>query len=93
MTAIDPRTGRIAWRHTYPGNAGAAGGGLLTTAGGLLFSGDPAGNIVAHNAATGAPLWHSRIGAVTNGPITYMLGGHQNLLVATGDRLYAFVLN
>ena len=41
---------------------------------------------------TGKPLWHSRIGGVTNPPQTYMLDGRQYLLVATGDTLYAFVM-
>ena len=72
---------RRAWRHKYEGGAGG-GGGLLTTAGGLVFAGDGGGNLVAHDAATGKPLWHSRIGGVTNAPQTYMLDGRQYLLVA-----------
>lgn len=65
---------------------------MLATAGKLVFAGDAGGNIVAHDAATGKPLWHSRIGNVTNPPQTYMLDGRQYLLVATGDTLYAFTL-
>ena len=34
--------------------------------------GDAGGNIVAYDAATGAPLWHSRIGNVTNAPMTFI---------------------
>ena len=49
LTAIDYKTGKAVWRHPYYGNGG--GGGLLTTAGGLLFAGDGAGNLVAHDAA------------------------------------------
>ena len=46
----------------------------------------PAGNVVfgsaasglgAYNATTGAPLWNSRVGGITNGPITYELDGKQ----------------
>jgi alcohol dehydrogenase (cytochrome c) len=65
---------------------------LLTTAGRLLFAGDKAGNLVAHDVATGKPLWHTRIGGISNAPETYMLDGHQYLLVAVGDTLYAFTL-
>ncbi len=91
LSAIDYQTGKAVWRHKYYGNGG--GGGLLTTAGGLLFAGDGMGNIVAHDAKTGNPLWHSRIGNVSNAPQTFMLDGHQYLTVATGDTLWAFILN
>ena len=87
IDAIDYRTGEVVWRHEVGGSAG-----LLSTAGGLLFSGDGQ-NLVAYNAATGKPLWHSRIGAAGNAPQTYMLDGKQFVLATGGDQLYAFVLN
>jgi len=91
VTAIEPRTGKIAWRHELVGGGGASG--MLTTAGGLLFAGDGAGNLVAFDAATGTPLWNARLGSVSNAPQTYLLDGKQHLLVAAGDMLYAFRLN
>jgi alcohol dehydrogenase (cytochrome c) len=91
VTAIDPKTGRIAWRHELPGGGGPTG--MLTTGGGLLFAGDGAGNLVAFDAANGTPLWNARLGNVTNAPQTYMLDGTQHVLVAAGDMLYAFRLN
>jgi alcohol dehydrogenase (cytochrome c) len=91
LSAIDYKTGKVVWRHRYWGGGGG-GGGLLATAGGLLFAGDGAGNLVAHDAATGKPLWHTRIGTITNPPQTYMLDGRQYLIVATGDTLWSFVL-
>ena len=91
VTAIDPKTGRIAWRHALPGGGGPTG--MLTTGGGLLFAGDGAGNLVAFDAANGTPLWNARLGNVTNAPQTYMLDGKQHVLVAAGDQLYAFRLN
>jgi alcohol dehydrogenase (cytochrome c) len=91
LTALDYKTGKAAWRFKYEGGAGG-GGGVLATAGKLVFAGDGAGNIVAHDAYTGKPLWHSKIGNVTNPPQTYMLDGRQYLIVGTGDTLWAFVL-
>jgi alcohol dehydrogenase (cytochrome c) len=92
LTAIDYKTGKIAWRHRYPGTGGGGMNGILTTAGKLLFAGDVSGNIVAYDPANGKILWHSRLGQVSNAPETYMLDGHQYLLVAGGDTLYAFTL-
>ncbi len=91
LSAIDYRTGKVVWRHRYYGNS--AGGGLLATAGGLLFSGDGMGNFVAFDARTGKPVWHTRIGNTTNAPQTFLLDGHQYVTVATGDTLWSFVLN
>jgi alcohol dehydrogenase (cytochrome c) len=91
LTALDYKTGKAAWRFKYEGGAGG-GGGVLATAGKLVFAGDGAGNIVAHDAYTGKPLWHSKIGRVTNPPQTYMLDGRQYLLVGTEDTLWAFVM-
>ena len=68
------------------------GNGILTTAGKLLFAGDAGGNFVAYDPADAKILWHSHIGQVSNAPETYMLDGHQYLLVAAGDMLFAFTL-
>jgi alcohol dehydrogenase (cytochrome c) len=96
LTALDYKTGKIAWRHQYP-EAGAWGGtnvghGLLTTAGKLLFGGDPGGNLVAYDPATGKILWHSQLRDVSNSPQTYLLDGKQYILIAAVDSLYAFAL-
>lgn len=90
LTAIDYKTGKAVWRFPYWGVGG--GGGLLTTAGKLLFAGDGSGDLVAHDVATGKPLWHTRIGNVTNAPQTFLLDGKQYLIAGTGDELWAFML-
>jgi alcohol dehydrogenase (cytochrome c) len=91
LTAIDYKTGTAAWRHRYYGTRGG-GGGVLATAGGLVFAGDGSGSLVAHDAANGNPLWNTRIGQVSNAPQTYMLDGHQYVICATGDMLWSFML-
>jgi alcohol dehydrogenase (cytochrome c) len=92
LVAIDYKTGKTVWDHLYPSNTGGTLSGVLTTAGRLLFTGDNAGNLIAFDPANGNPLWHSRIGQVSNAPETYMLDGHQYLLSAAGDTLFAFTL-
>ncbi len=92
LEAIDYKTGKICWSHEFPGRGGAASG-LLSTAGKLLFSGDPSGNLIAWDPATGRMLWHFHLTApVSNGPMTYTLDGHQYLVVGAGDTLYTFTL-
>ena len=92
LTAIKPATGEIAWRRQYPGEFGGGGGGVLATAGQLVFTGDSGGDLVAYDAANGTPVWHSRIGSVSNAPTTFMLDGRQYIVAAAGDTLYAFAL-
>jgi alcohol dehydrogenase (cytochrome c) len=93
LTAIDYKTAKVVWRHKYPSVGGGFGlNGVLTTAGKLLFQGDLGGNLVALDPANGKPLWHSHIGNVSNAPETYMLDGHQYVLVAAGDTLFSFTL-
>ena len=93
ITAIDYKTGKIAWRHLQPSLGEGQNHGLTTTAGKLLFSGDSNGNLVAYDPADGKPLWHTHMGRVTNAVETYMLDGKQYVLAASGDMLFAFALN
>jgi alcohol dehydrogenase (cytochrome c) len=94
IVAIDYKTGKTVWRHLQPSaGEGANNTGLTTTAGKLLFGGDADGNLVAYDPATGNPLWHTRLGQVSNAVETYMLDGRQYILAASGDTLYAFALN
>ena len=93
LMAIEPKTGKIAWKHKYRTVADGRGQGLLTTAGKLLFGGDPDGNFVAYDPANGTPLWHASTGQVSNAPETYMVDGRQYVIVAAGDTLFAFTVN
>ena len=94
IAAIDYQTGKVVRRWQVPGsNVGFGGGltGLLTTAGHLLFDG-VGSDIVAFDVTNLKPLWHSHIGWVQNAPETYMLDGHQYVLVAASGSVYAFYL-
>lgn len=92
LQALDYKTGKIKWSHKWEGSGIRSG--VLTTAGNLVFAGDPSNNLVALNAGTGQPLWHSNLGKpMTNGPITYELDNKQYLTVGAGDRIFTFVMN
>ena len=96
IVALDIKTGKARWEHEYPNLNGAPstlGPGLLSTAGNLVFTGDDQGNLIAYSADQGKILWHFRAGAAqSNGPITYMQDGHQWVVLAAGDTLYAYTL-
>ena len=91
LTAWNPVTQKEAWRVDYPRNGS---GGVLATAGNLVFAGDASNNFVALNAQTGEPLWHANLGSsVSNAPIGYELDGRQLVVVGAGDTLFAFTVN
>jgi alcohol dehydrogenase (cytochrome c) len=94
LVALDYKTGNAVWKHKYPsGSFGNAFPGILTTAGKLLFTGDPSGNLLGFDPSNGKILWHFHTGSmVSNGPSTYMLDGSQYVLAAAGDTLFAFKL-
>ena len=67
--------------------------GVLATAGGLLFSGDKQGYLIAFDAATGKVLWKFQTGgSIVAAPISYALNGKQYLAVAAGSAMIAFAL-
>jgi quinohemoprotein ethanol dehydrogenase len=92
LAAIDSRTNRIVWKHDLPPALGTSG--PLTTAGGLMFRGDPGGELQAYDARTGDLLWRFQTGVRgARGPaMTYEAGGQQYVAVAMGTALWAFKL-
>ena len=90
LKALDPATGEVKWKfeHTSP-----TWSGVLSTAGGLVFTGDAEGNFIALNAATGKTLWHFQMGgAVYAGPMSFALDGRQYVAIAAGSSLFVFGL-
>ncbi len=95
LEALDYKTGAVTWSHTYSqgGRIGLGGPGILTTAGGLLFTGDYMDNLIAYDPRDGRILWHfPMLAPLSNGPMTYELDGRQYLVAGAGDTLYAFAL-
>jgi alcohol dehydrogenase (cytochrome c) len=91
LRAIDPTTGERKWEFKYlrPSTAG-----LLTTASGLIFSGDNDGNVLALDSRSGTLLWRYQMGANLHGTsaISYMVDGRQHVLVPAGTTLTAWAL-
>ena len=90
LRAIDPNSGTVKWEfhHTSP-----SWSGVLSTAGGLLFTGDAEGNFIALDARSGKPLWHFQMGAaVYASPMAFAVDGKQYIAIAAGSSLYAFGL-
>jgi alcohol dehydrogenase (cytochrome c) len=91
LQAIDYQTGKIRWSHEIGPGEGSAG--IMTTAGGVLFTADNANNILALDAATGRTLWHVPVGGrMENSPMSYELDGRQYVITAAGDVLFAWAL-
>jgi alcohol dehydrogenase (cytochrome c) len=91
LRAIDPATGERRWEFQYISPSTA---GVLTTASGLVFSGDAEGNFLAFDSHAGKLLWRFQMGSALHGtsPVTYMLDGRQQLLVPAGGTLTAWAL-
>jgi len=83
LSAIDTRArGKIAWQVK---TAQPLVGGVLATAGDVVFVGEGNGDFNAFHARTGERLWQFNCGAGVNAPpITYELDGRQYVAVAAG---------
>ncbi len=84
ITAIDASTNKIAWQVKTKYLLGESSG-TLATAGGLVFTGQPDGNLIAYNANDGTKLWQWQTGAGVDAPATtYAVNGQQYVAVAAG---------
>jgi alcohol dehydrogenase (cytochrome c) len=82
VTAFDPESGEIKWKIQTPKPMVAA---ITATAGGVVFTGDLDGNLLAYDAPTGKELWRHPTGkAIGGGVISYDVGGKQYIAAATG---------
>ena len=90
LKAIDPASGQVKWQFQH---VGPTWSGVLSTAGGLVFTGDAEGNFIALDAASGKPLWHFQMGgAVYAAPMAFAVDGKEYVAIAAGSALYAFGL-
>jgi alcohol dehydrogenase (cytochrome c) len=89
ITAVDANTGKVRWKYHVDSSMLGA---VTTTAGGVVLTGDGAGNFLVFNSDTGALLLKNPTGgAVGGGVITYERGGRQYVAVTSGNLSYAQV--
>jgi alcohol dehydrogenase (cytochrome c) len=90
IDAIDPATGKLAW---FFETVSGPTGGVLATAGGLVFVGDAEGYLIALDAKTGKAVWRFQTGGtIIAPPVSYALNGRQYIAVAAGQTMITFSL-
>ncbi|MCJ2012861.1 PQQ-dependent methanol/ethanol family dehydrogenase [Methylobacterium sp. J-076] len=82
LKAIDPASGKTVWEYK---NKAPLWAGVLSTAGGLVFTGTPEGFLKAFDAKSGEELWKFQVGTgVVSSPITWEQDGEQWVGVTAG---------
>ncbi|MCW6506646.1 pyrroloquinoline quinone-dependent dehydrogenase [Lichenifustis flavocetrariae] len=82
VTAVDYNTGKIRWQVK---TAQPMIGGILATAGGLVFTGEGNGLFKAYSSENGSLLWQFQAGAGVNAPpSSYSVDGQQYIVVGAG---------
>jgi alcohol dehydrogenase (cytochrome c) len=82
LKAMDPDTGEIKWEFKNPA---PLWGGVMSTAGGLVFTGTPEGEFIAFDDETGEQLWSFQTGSgVVGQPITWEEDGEQYVAIMSG---------
>ena len=92
LRAIDVQTGRIAWELPQEGRV-QSWGGVLATAGGVVFFCSDSGAFAAADSKSGALLWSFPSTQVWKAsPMTYVFDSAQYVAVANGGDIMAFAL-
>lgn len=82
LKAIDPATGEWKWEYK---NGAPLWGGVMTTAGGLVFFGTPEGEFKALDDETGEELWSFQTGSgIVGQPVTWEQDGEQYVSIVSG---------
>ena len=92
LRALEAATGMQRWEYKMPGPA-TMWAGTVSTAGGLVFTGDDDGNLVALDSRTGKDLWHFSMGhTLTASPMTFQVDGRQYVTIAAESDIFTFAL-
>jgi PQQ-dependent dehydrogenase (methanol/ethanol family) len=94
LRALDIETGKVVWEKPQIGPAeGKRNAGVLATAGGIVFYGDPSGDFVAVDERDGKTLWHFPTNGINKAsPMTFAVDGKQFVALAVGPNILCFGL-
>jgi glucose dehydrogenase len=94
VRAVNIDTGEISWEVPRPGPARAkTWSGVLATAGGVVFYGQPNGGFAALDQWNGKALWKFPTNVrMKASPMTFTAGGRQYVVVAAGPNILYFGL-
>jgi mono/diheme cytochrome c family protein len=82
LSAWDPLQEKEVWRVE---RASLVNGGVLSTAGNLVFEGTAQGNLEAFRATTGEKLWSADVqSGVVAAPVSYSVNGEEFIAVVVG---------
>ena len=101
VSAVDYNTGKVRWKVK---TQQPMIGGIMATAGGVVYTGEGNGLFKGYDSATGNLLWKFQAGAGVNAPpVSYTVNGKQYIAVAAGgnvqlnykrgNNIIAFTLN
>jgi len=83
LSAVDMHTGKIRWRYM---DANPMMGGVVSTAGGVVFTGNQKGYAIALDAANGSELWNFKMGGgVRSQPIVFEAEGKSYMAIGAGN--------
>jgi PQQ-dependent dehydrogenase (methanol/ethanol family) len=92
LRALDIHTGNIAWEIEQKVPTPNYGG-VMATAGGVVFYTESTGAFAAVDAKTGHPLWHFDASESPKAsPMTYIINGRQYVAIALGANILSFAL-
>lgn len=92
IKAIEPTFGNIVWDYPTQGSNLAAPG-ILSTGGGIVFSGEGSGHVVVLNAKSGEKVWDFNVGKpIFASPVTYLLHNQQLISIVAGSDVITFGL-
>ncbi len=90
VRALDANTGKLKWEFKLKSPPWA---GVLSTGGGVVFSGSNEGNFYALDARTGKLLWDIQTGGgIFANPVSFAVDGKQMVAIAAGRALLVFGL-